>query len=434
MSALLSAPTLDPVASVRPEATRVAPDAPRCAVLVERIGPYHFARLNALGCRVPTTAIEIYDVDATYAWSKVSQTGSFSRITLSSTVAPTARERQQIAERVRATLEQVAPAVVFIPGWTDVFSLTALRWCLQTATPAIVMAASSAVGRTRKGWKELVKRRVVKLFSAGIGGGTPQGEYLNRLGLAPARIFQGCTVVDNQHFTRKSAAVRQVATAERASLNLPEKYFLTICRFIEEKNLPMLLDAYAQYRGAVGADAWKLVLLGDGPLKRPLLEQRSRLGLDEDILMPGFKQHGELPAYYALAGAFVLPSQSETWGLVVNEAMAAGLPVLVSDHCGCARDLVRPGKNGFTFGPRETERLSRLMLQLTAGECDLATMGRQSQELIDGWSPETLAATLNRAAVTAQQAPRRRMSWADDMLLRMLLWQRMRARVQTAKE
>ena len=86
----------------------------------------------------------------------------------------------------------------------------------------------------------------------------------------------------------------------------------------------------------------------------------------EDVLLPGFKQYPELPLYYGLAGAFVLPSLTEPWGLVVNEAMAAGLPVVVSDRCGCASDLVRPGENGFAFDPCDIEQLAALLGQFRA--------------------------------------------------------------------
>src|SRR5262249_59830905 len=110
-----------------------------------------------------------------------------------------------------------------------------------------------------------------------------------------------------------------------------------------------------RYRAAAGTAAWKLVLLGEGEQRAKLEGLRDALGLRNDVSMPGFKQYDELPAYYGLASAFVHTSTTEQWGLVVNEAMAAGLPVLVSERCGCGPDLVREGVNGFTFDPRQPE-------------------------------------------------------------------------------
>ena len=85
-----------------------------------------------------------------------------------------------------------------------------------------------------------------------------------------------------------------------------------------------------------------------------------------DVILAGFKQYDELPAYYGLASAFVHASTTEQWGLVVNEAMASGLPVLVSDRCGCAPDLVEDGVNGFTFDPYDVEALAGLMQRVAA--------------------------------------------------------------------
>src|SRR5262245_26838314 len=186
--------TAEPLVANPPGAVvrQANPPTARCAVLVERIGPYHFARLDSLGKRLSTVAIEICEMDATYAWSKIVQGGSFSRLTLCPTNGRSPEERRRIADRVRSALHELAPTVVFIPGWSDVASLAALSWCVRTATPAVVLSASSLVGRTRAGWKEFIKRQVVKLFSAGVGGGTPQREYLTRLGLAPERTFRGC--------------------------------------------------------------------------------------------------------------------------------------------------------------------------------------------------------------------------------------------------
>jgi 1,2-diacylglycerol 3-alpha-glucosyltransferase len=109
------------------------------------------------------------------------------------------------------------------------------------------------------------------------------------------------------------------------------------------------------------------VLLGDGPLKETLFHQVARMGLTDRVRFPGFKQYDELPIFYGLASAFIHASSSEQWGLVVNEAMASRLPVLVSERCGCAPDLVQNGVNGFTFDPFDIKNITDRMLQLSGG-------------------------------------------------------------------
>ncbi len=102
--------------------------------------------------------------------------------------------------------------------------------------------------------------------------------------------------------------------------------------------------------------------------------------------------------YYALASVFVHPSTSEQWGLVVNEAMASGLPVIVSDRCGCAEDLVRPGVNGCTFAPQDSTALAGLMRRMSDGSRDLRAMGQASRDIIARWSPELFAESIVAAA------------------------------------
>jgi glycosyltransferase involved in cell wall biosynthesis len=181
---------------------------------------------------------------------------------------------------------------------------------------------------------------------------------------------------------------------------LPERYFLVVARLIPQKNLDTLFHAFADYRLRAGCDVWKLVLVGDGPLKDQLYKLRSRLAQSESIQFVGFEQYEQLPIYYGLASAFVLPSVSETWGLVVNEAMSAGLPVLVSNRCGCARDLVREGVNGFTFDPFSRAELSHCLVRASTHR-RLQVFGQASQEVIRQWGPDRFASGLLNAARTA---------------------------------
>ena len=191
------------------------------------------------------------------------------------------------------------------------------------------------------------------------------------LGMPRERIFLGYDAVDNDYFT-KGAATARIAEREarkrgelsevRIRYALPARYFLASARLIEKKNLPRLIDAYARYRSLARNEPWDLVLLGDGPLRPALCSQLHALGLDASVHLPGFIQYEELPVYYGLAETFVHASTTEQWGLVVNEAMASGLPVLVSNRCGCASDLVKEGENGIIFDPYKTDVIAWVML------------------------------------------------------------------------
>jgi glycosyltransferase involved in cell wall biosynthesis len=167
---------------------------------------------------------------------------------------------------------------------------------------------------------------------------------------------------------------------------------------------------------------WFLVLLGDGPLRGELEGRISELGIRNSVLLPGFKQYSDLPTYYGLAGAFVHVSTTEQWGLVVNEAMASGLPVLVSNRCGCATDLVEVGRNGFTFDPGDFEALSRLVLQVASPACNRTAMGQASRERVQRWGPDAFARGLQNAVQTALRGPTPRISLLDHAMLRALIW------------
>ena len=394
------------------------------AIIFHRLGPYHQARLKAAARLCHVLAIEEGDHTSEYAWDKVSSAGEgFERITLVHEDDPPQRQlAKTLARRIRAALQRHRPEVIAIPGWSDPAALAALGWGLAHGVPCVVMSESTAFDEPRRPWKEWVKSRVVRLCSAGLAGGTPHVEYLQTLGLPREQVFTGYDAVDNDHFFAGAQAARANEESERARLQLPPRFLLASSRFVAQKNLSTLLESFARYSQEAGAGAWKLVLLGDGPLRAELLELRRTLNLTEAVLLPGFKQYHELPAYYGLAGAFVHASTREPWGLVVNEAMAAGLPVLVSGRCGCARDLVVPGENGFVFDPADPRELTARITQVTRASAEArAGMGAASRRLVGEWSPARFAENLVLAADAARRLPPKQLSSLDSLLLRMLI-------------
>jgi 1,2-diacylglycerol 3-alpha-glucosyltransferase len=228
---------------------------------------------------------------------------------------------------------------------------------------------------------------MVGRFRAALVGGTAHKRYLEALGFCAERVFLGYDVVDNDYFRAQSDAARRDAAAVRARFQLPEAYFLASARLVPTKNLLGLIDAYQIYVAKVGAAAWNLVVLGDGPERENLEAKVGQMRLSGRVQFPGFKQYPELPAYYGLAQALVHVSRAEPWGLVVNEAMAAGLPVVVSSACGCAADLVHDGKNGFLVDATKIESVADRLLLIASNRVDLDRMGRASRRIIENWSP-----------------------------------------------
>jgi 1,2-diacylglycerol 3-alpha-glucosyltransferase len=367
------------------------------AIIFENFGPYHLARLRAAASTCDLLAIEVAGRSAIYAWDSTRDDGAFRRETLIDQGTSEDVPHGEILRRLTAALERFRPAVVVVPGWASPAAWAAMHWCAQRGVAMVVLSESTAWDESRASWKLAVKKRLVRQFASALVGGKHHVDYLAQLGLPPERIFFGYDAVDNDYFAANADAIRANPDDARRQHGLPENYFLASARFVEKKNLGCLLEAYARYRLRVKAGAWSLVLLGDGALRPELERKRDALGLRGQVLMPGFRQYPELPVYYALARAFIHASTVEPWGLVVNEAAASGLPLLVSDRCGCAPELVRDSVNGFTFDPFIAGSIADAMEKVAAPDFPRAAFGSSSREIVAQWGPERFARGLQQA-------------------------------------
>jgi glycosyltransferase involved in cell wall biosynthesis len=392
------------------------------AIIFDNFGPYHLARLQAASAVCDLLAIEVAGQSAVYAWDNDAKAVNFSRVTLIERATSSDVSRAELIRRLEETLEKFKPAVVIVPGWASPAAWGSMRWCLRSNIPMVCMSESTAWDEPRTGWKEWIKRRLVRLFGGALVGGQRHRDYLVTLGVPEDRIFFGYDAVDNRYFGERAAEIGLRAEAMRQHYALPTRYFLASARFVEKKNLPRFLEAYSLYRASPNVPKpWSLVLLGDGALRPALELQRDVLGLREHVLMPGFKQIADLPAYYALAGAFIHPSTVEPWGLVVNEAMSCGLPVLVSNRCGCAPELVHEGENGFTFNPLDVNEMAQMMRKVSAADFPPKKFRQSSLKIISQWGPERFAQGVLRAVESAMAKSRVQPTWIDQALLGVLL-------------
>lgn len=293
------------------------------------------------------------------------------------------------ARAVIASLEQIDPDIVVAVGYADAAMRAAAKWSRKRARTCVMVTDTWEGDKKRRFLKEAWKKRWCRRMYDGLFlSGSRSMNYFQKLGVPSGKIWCGVDVVDNTHFARGADEARIESSRLRAALGLPESYFLTVARHSPEKNLGALLGAFRKYQD--GGGTFGLVMAGDGPL-RPALEARARiLGL-EKVRFLGWVPYDTLPTYYGLASAFILPSLSEPWGLAVNEALAAGLPVALSEMCGCLPELCRPRENGFVFDPVDEDGLGRLMLDMSSGERDLDRMGRRSRETIAGYTPSSWA-------------------------------------------
>ena len=369
--------------------------------------------------RLSVTGIE-WSAKASDAWGAAEAPARYTKVSLfPEAVGPSPGSRQG-RRAFRSALEQANPDVLAVNGWNNFGSLAAARCCVNREIPMVVMSESARQDEPRTWWKEIIKRRIVNLYSAALVGGQRHVEYLVELGMPRERIFTGYDAVDNAYFARRALEIRDSEFETRKKYGLPENYFLASARFIEKKNLPRLIRAYAEYRrrsAVSGGNApWDLVLLGDGPLRETLETQLSTLNLHMHVQLPGFKQYDELPVYYALAKAFVHASTTEQWGLVVNEAVASGLPVIVSNRCGCVPELM--ADNGFTFDPLNEDELAARLLEMASLSRDqLEELGEASRRIAAQLGPDRFSEGLEQAATVAMKLTQKRVGVIDRALL-----------------
>lgn len=232
-------------------------------------------------------------------------------------------------------------------------------------------------------------RTMVRGANAYIAAGTRSRQYLEMLGARQADVFTAFSTVDVDLFRRVSDAARRDRERRKAELGITRRRVVLYCgQFIERKGLRYLLEAFAAIKRHY--DDVALVLVGYGPQYSTLMADVHRLSLS-DVHVLEHVEVGDMPSIYALADIFVLPSVEETWGLVVNEAMACGLPVVVTDRAGSSVDLVQDGENGYVVPPSNSASIADCCLRVLTDPSLLEYMSSRSQARIDQFTPERAA-------------------------------------------
>lgn len=226
-----------------------------------------------------------------------------------------------------------------------------------------------------------LKRAMVKGCNACLAIGSVAREVLEGMGVPPERIFPAPYAVDNERFIAHAAALAPERSQLRSWLGISPDLPVVLCvaGMVPVKRQQDLIEALARLHVPA-----QLVLVGSGPLLenvRALCQQRL-----PGAILPGFVNQSALPEYYAAADIFALPSEAETFGLVVNEAMCFGLPIVASSGVAATRDLVHHGDNGFVFPPGDVQALASYLEILLTDPDRRRRSGERSREIIAGWS------------------------------------------------
>lgn len=322
----------------------------------ENFGPTHVDRIEAVRDALPaatTVALEFRSRSAVYSWTPAGR--HVQRHTLFSGQEPGRIGR---IWRLLRTARQIGRGHYFLChyNWLEVFVLACVL--RLTGSKPIAMFDSKFDDRPRVAWREWLKSLALLPYCGAITPAGRSATYARFLGVGGDAIRTGYDVVS-------IARLRADAGLDANSTPQPhdQRYFICVARLVPKKNHVTLLEAYAKY-AAGRANPRHLHICGNGELEHLLRAHVHRCGLSKLVRFHGFVEGSKLARLLAGGLALVLPSIEEQFGLVVAEALALGVPVIVSDRCGARDGLVRSGVNGFVVEADNPVGLARFMTML----------------------------------------------------------------------
>jgi 1,2-diacylglycerol 3-alpha-glucosyltransferase len=346
-------------------------------LLWDRMGDYHRARVSELAQLVGKEKVWAGDLggaDDMYGWESGNENENYFRLSEKPV------EKIGMFEGWRSFRKIVRKehiTHVCIPGYGRSVYILMIIWSRLTGKKVLIFAESWYPG-------SIIIDRLKGLFlnwfthACFVSGERARIHFDRQLHYPPEKIFTGYSVVDNNHFT-----------GIYAEKSLPPQ-LLCVARFSEEKNLELLIKAFT--RSGI-SKKWILKIVGGGPKKHELL----KLSKGSPIQLIDWLSYNELPEHYGRASCFVLPSYFEPWGLVVNEAMAAGLPLILSDRIGALPDLLVDQMNGWQFENQNEDDLVRVLNDLAlTGKKHLEEMGKSSSLIITRFSTRKWAETIEK--------------------------------------
>jgi glycosyltransferase involved in cell wall biosynthesis len=289
-----------------------------------------------------------------------------------------------------------------INGWVVKSCLQGLRACRRLRIPCLVRGEANDL-RPRAFWKRWLQRQLVHQYAGCLAIGKANAEFYRRRGVPEARLFSAPYCIDNERFAAADDPQRRREARRRWDIAEDAVCFLSSGKLIHKKHPLELIGAY---RACDVRNPVHLLIVGDGPLREACAALAAESPLP--ITFAGFLNQGEILDAYAAADCLVLPSDAgETWGLVVNEAMAAGRPAIVSDLVGCAADLVTPRETGLVFPFGDWQALAARLAEAASDRERLRCWGLSAMDRIRHYSPRVAATGISRAVESLLRKPAR---------------------------
>lgn len=289
------------------------------------------------------------------------------------------------------------PSAVICGGYGSLPAWAALLWCKLFRRRFILWGESTARDhrpRGISGWcRTRLKRVMVSQADAVATSGEASAEYMRALGAEPERVFIAPFCGDPVVFAREAGKVKPAE--EKRRRGFPNRLVLYSGRLVQAKGVFVLLEAFRSVSRAL-PDAG-LAVVGDGPERSAMQEFCRHANLDR-VFFEGPQEYERMPYYYALADVLALPTFSDPWGFVVNEAFACGVPAIVSHVAGVCDDLIVDGETGFAVEPGDVDGLAEKLLQILRNDDLRVRMGANCRRIIARYTPEACARGLLAAA------------------------------------
>jgi glycosyltransferase involved in cell wall biosynthesis len=280
--------------------------------------------------------------------------------------------------------------LVVLPGYEHIEYWTMLLVCILLRRKRAVFCDSTVYDRPKHRLKEIAKGLFFRRCHGFFCYGSRSKEYVLSYGVEERRIRFRCQAAALPHGYDPERVLSEYRA--NASKGSTASTFLYVGRLSIEKGLDDLLDAFSKVHAKLPET--RLDLVGAGQLKEQLAARVKKLGLEQSVTFLGPKNTEEIGRLFMNSTALVLPSHSEPWGLVVNESLSYGCPVVVSNVCGCVPELVLPGRTGYSYPVGDVAAMAQAMLDVSRLSTDRVAVAQKCIDLIAGFSPDVAASQI----------------------------------------
>jgi len=364
-------------------------------------GPYHVDRLEATAEALKDThrviGIELAGTSQTYLWARAEKVSGFERITLFPDREAESLSAWHTFIALAKACSKIKARHVFLCHYEhiNIGAIACLQRFLGRRTYAMI--DSKFDDKPRFLWREMIKKIFLLPYNGALVSGERTRDYLRFFGFDPKVIHFGYDTVSIDR-------IRRLAGSPPApgGVGFNNRHFTIIARLVPKKNVATALVAYAEYCKLTGSKVRELHICGSGELEGELRAHVKRLGVD-GVIFRGFVQSTEVARVLATTLALILPSTEDQWGLVVNEALAMGVPILCSLNVGARDSLIRTAVNGYIFEPDNPAGLAYFMCQLADDENEWRNLAKRSARLALLADTEQFGAAIRQITTAASE-------------------------------